>query len=182
MGTAHEDGLCGKLAGAPVSTLSPWIGTRMRARVVVANAGPWCSGTAQFVRQNTVSWKTRESDAMLRSMPKARSALTSPETRRKLSAKSKPSKTTFRPDPCILRASPNVRYLLLDKVPVRNEGLPMVRSSTARSSPRYSRFEPRHVRHPRCGLSLATRMPRGRKSALRRETPSILATDRSKGV
>ena len=105
--------------------------------------------------------KTRESE-LGGAAPKVCS-----QTRRKL-AKSKPSKTTFRPTPCILRHH-RTFALLLDKVQ-SNEGLPGAKF-TARSSPG-SRFEPA-VRTPGGPVARHSR-PRGRKPALRREIPSLL--------
>ena len=72
------------------------------------------------------------------------------QTRRKL-AKSKPSKTTFRPNPCILRHH-RTFALLLDKVQ-SNEELPG-RSSLPVARPAADLSQPCA---PPVGLSLATR-------------------------
>ena len=89
------------------------------------------------------------------------------QTRRKL-AKSKPSKTTFRPTP-VSCGIPERSLLCSIKSSLMRDF--RVRSSLPRSSPR-SRFEPA-VRTP--GEPVARHpQPRSRKPVLRRETPSIL--------
>ena len=89
------------------------------------------------------------------------------QTRRKL-AKPKPSRTTFRPTP--VSCGITERFALLPGQVQSNQRLPGAQF-TARSSPG-SRFEPA-VRTPG-GPVVRHPQPRGRKSALRREIPSIL--------
>ena len=139
-------------AGAAASLPGVPFAMAARARRVVAECQPWVRHWRSYAR--TRRMKTRESERG-GAAPKACS-----QTRRKL-AKSKPSRTTFRPTP--VSCGITERSLFCSSKVQSNQRLPGAQF-TARSSPR-SRFEPA-VRIPPVGLSLLAicgLFPRGRK-------------------
>ena len=130
-----------------------------RARRVVAESPPWVRHWRSCKR--TRRRKTRESE-LGGAAPKVCS-----QTRRKL-AKSKPSKTTFRPTPVSCGITErsllcSIKSSLMRDFRVRSS-LPVARPAADLSQPCAPPGAP-VARHPQ---------PRGRKPALRREIPSIL--------
>ena len=143
-------------AGAVFLSVTQSFNTATR---VVAECPPWVRHWRSYAR--TRCRKTRESE-LGGVAPKVCS-----QTRRKL-AKSKPSKTTFRPTPVSCGITErsllcSIKSSLMRDFRVRSS-LPVARPTADLSQPCA----------PPVGLSLATRSSRGRKPALRRETPSIL--------
>ena len=144
-------------AGAPGLGVS--FAMAARARRVVAECPPWVRHWRSYAR--TRHMKTRESERG----GAAQKACS--QTRRKL-AKSKPSKTTFRPTPVSCGITErsllcSIKSSLMRDFRVRSS-LPVARPTADLSQP-YA---------PPVGLSLGHPQPRGRKPALRREIPSIL--------